>query len=77
VRFTAYRHQVLFSSIPLVIDEFPTICSERLIGGYWKKEGAGPAIISLKRGGEGVLQGVRDITLKPIQNQAPTTAIGI
>ena len=51
--------------------------SERSIDDYWfqgdpfitpKKRA--PAIISLKRNGEGVLQAVRDITLKPGQNQA-------
>jgi protocatechuate 3,4-dioxygenase beta subunit len=57
--------------------------SERSIDDYWfdgdpfitakeiarmKDQGATPAIISLKRDGEGVLRGVRDITLKPIQN---------
>ena len=32
-----------------------------------KEEGDVPAIISLKRDGEGVWQGVRDITIKPVQ----------
>lgn len=34
---------------------------------HWKEEGEAPAIISLKRDAEGVWQGVRDITLRPIQ----------
>lgn len=56
--------------------------SERWIDDYWfegdplitakelgrvKRAGEAPAIIGLKRNGEGVLQGVRDITLKPVQ----------
>jgi protocatechuate 3,4-dioxygenase, beta subunit len=57
--------------------------SERSIDDYWfegdpfinakelarmKEMGATPAIVALKRDGEGVLRGVRDITLKPAQN---------
>jgi protocatechuate 3,4-dioxygenase beta subunit len=56
--------------------------SERSINDYWvegdpfitakelarrKDEGDVPAIVSLKRDGEGVWQGVRDITIKPVQ----------
>lgn len=56
--------------------------SERSIGDYWfegdpfitakelarmKEQGAVPAIVPLKRNGEGVWQGGRDITLKPVQ----------
>jgi protocatechuate 3,4-dioxygenase beta subunit len=57
--------------------------SERSIDDYWfegdpfinaqalarmKEMGATPAIVALKRDGAGVLRGLRDITLKPVQN---------
>lgn len=57
--------------------------SERSIDDYWfegdpfinakelarvKEQGETPAIVALKRDGDGVLRGVRDITLKPVQN---------
>ena len=57
--------------------------SERSIDDYWfegdpfinakelarmKDMGEIPAIVALKRDGDGVLRGVRDITLKPVQN---------
>jgi hypothetical protein len=56
--------------------------SERSIADYWfegdpfitakelarmKEAGAAPAIIRLKRNGEGALQGARDVTLKSVQ----------
>jgi protocatechuate 3,4-dioxygenase beta subunit len=43
----------------------PLITEKEL--GRMKQAGETPAIISLKRDAEGVLQGVRDITLKPVQ----------
>jgi protocatechuate 3,4-dioxygenase beta subunit len=57
--------------------------SERSIEDYWfegdpfittkefarrKETGAIPAVVTLKRNGDGVWRGVRDITLKPVQN---------
>ena len=56
--------------------------SERSIADYWfegdsfitakeltrmKEAGTAPVTIRLKRNGEGALQGVRDVTLKPVQ----------
>ena len=33
---------------------------------HWRKEGEEPAIVSLKRGSDGVWKGVRDIRIKPV-----------